>query len=82
MKRLGLALVVALTMAVPASAVVGGRTVKESSVPWFASFAGCGGTLVAPDRVLTAAHCVHHLAPADLVSTLDADVVDVSAPDQ
>jgi prolyl-tRNA editing enzyme YbaK/EbsC (Cys-tRNA(Pro) deacylase) len=23
-----------------------------------------------------------HLAPADLVSTLDADVVDVSAPDQ
>jgi hypothetical protein len=65
-KRLGLALVVALTMAVPASAVVGGRTVKESSVPWFASFAGCGGTLVAPDRVLTAAHCVHHLAPADL----------------
>jgi hypothetical protein len=60
------AALLALALAAPAGAVVGGQSVRESSVPWFASFAGCGGTLVAPDRIVTAAHCVHHLSPADL----------------
>jgi hypothetical protein len=31
-----------------ADAVVGGQPVDETSVPWFASVGGCGGTLVAP----------------------------------
>ena len=44
--------------AAPAHAVVGGDPVDPAAVPWFASVGGCGGTLVAPDRVVTAGHCV------------------------
>src|SRR3954467_6479191 len=58
--------VAALGVAAPAAGVVGGETVRESSAPWFASFDGCGGALVAPDRIVTAAHCVNFLSPADL----------------
>ena len=36
--------------------MVGGEPVAPESVPWFADVAGCGGMLVAPDRVLTAGH--------------------------
>jgi hypothetical protein len=52
-----LAVCVALVGAAPAGAVVGGEPVAPETVPWLASL-GCGGTLVAPDRVLTAGHCV------------------------
>jgi len=41
-----------------ADAIVGGRTVSHAAAPWFATLPGCGGTLIAPDRVATAAHCV------------------------
>ena len=44
-------------LAAPASAVVGGERIAFSDTPWFAMVASCGGTLVAPDRVLTSAHC-------------------------
>src|SRR4051812_23458431 len=64
--RAVLAAALLLLAAAPASAVVGGQRIKESEVPWFASFAGCGGTLVAPDRILTAGHCVHHRSLDDL----------------
>jgi secreted trypsin-like serine protease len=66
MPRLPL-LVVALCLlaAAPAGAVVGGSPLEEAQVPWFANL-GCGGSLVAPDRVLTAAHCVGEGAPAGL----------------
>jgi hypothetical protein len=47
-----------LVCAAPAHAVIGGERVDESTVPWFAGVGGCGGTVVAPDRVVTAAHCV------------------------
>jgi len=53
-----LALLCALSCAAPAGAVVGGEPIAPESVPWLADVAGCGGTLVAPDRVLTAGHCV------------------------
>jgi Trypsin len=60
MTRFLLAFLVLLAAAAPAHAVVGGQPVDPASVPWFASVGGCGGTLVAPDRVLTAGHCVMH----------------------
>jgi secreted trypsin-like serine protease len=41
------------------AAVVGGGDVRPGEFPWMVALnVGCGGTLVAPDRVLTAAHCV------------------------
>jgi len=52
-----LAATLALVVATPAGAIIDGRAAKASAYPWFASF-GCGATLIAPDRVLTAAHCV------------------------
>lgn len=55
---------VALATAVPAHAVVGGEPLDPSAVPWLADLGGCGGTLVADDRVLTAAHCTAEGAPA------------------
>jgi Trypsin len=63
--RILLAVAVALVAAAPASGVVGGKPLAARKVPWFASFAGCGGTLVAPDRILTAGHCVAHRSLED-----------------
>jgi secreted trypsin-like serine protease len=50
----------------PAGAVVGGAPVAMGKYPWFVSVDGCGGSLVAADRVLTAAHCVEGKTPAQM----------------
>jgi secreted trypsin-like serine protease len=65
-----LTVLVALAAAAPSGAVVGGEPVAPASVPWFAEVGGCGGMLVAPDRVLTAAHCVESVPLGNIAGIL------------
>ena len=53
-------------VATPAGAVVGGTPARPSASPWFAELPFCGGALIAPDRVATAAHCVAGLPLRDV----------------
>ena len=49
------------------AAVVGGEAAPKGRYPWMVALSrGCGGTLIAPDRVLTAGHCVEDLRVSDL----------------
>jgi hypothetical protein len=57
-RTLLLSLLALCALAAPAHAVVGGTPLEPSAVPWYADVGVCGGTLIAPDRVATAAHCV------------------------
>jgi len=49
------------------ASVVGGNGAGTGTYPWMVALSrGCGGTLIAPDRVLTAGHCVEDLRISDL----------------
>lgn len=65
------------SQASPSPRVVGGTATAAGDLPWQVALVAsaapdalrgqfCGGTLIAPDRVLTAAHCVTGVRAADL----------------
>src|SRR3954468_13942702 len=69
LRQLLLLLLVVLLSALHAgssSAVVGGTRATPTSYPWFAELPFCGGALIAPDRIVTAAHCVAGLPLRDV----------------
>ncbi|WP_245663242.1 serine protease [Nocardia inohanensis] len=81
------------TLAVsPAAAVIGGSEVGAGAYPWLAAVGSpffferpsgqfCGGALIAPDQVLTAAHCVQLAALLPQALTVRFDRTDLRASD-
>src|SRR5690242_8512196 len=71
-----------LAAAVLASAAIFHGTPAQNA-PWFASLeeggAFCSGSLIAPDRVLTAAHCVQGAGPRDFRVHIQGRALDVKA---
>jgi trypsin len=57
------AVVASLFAATPAGAVIGGRPVAAAANPAIVKLQSCSASLIAPTRVLTAAHCARLLVP-------------------
>src|SRR3954452_11920028 len=77
-------LVLLLTLAAPAPAfaVAGGASIDIATDPFMASNTACTATLIAPDRLLTAAHCVESTDPERSYVIVGADAHNVvSVPD-
>ncbi len=72
------ALAASLMLSSPAQAIVGGQEADEGEYPWMAAiYSGtpssgqyCGGTLVAPTVVVTAAHCIDAVFGVYIIDTL------------
>lgn len=65
------ALLAAAAVPADAGAITRGAAADPAAAPWMVSFTArgttvCGGALVAPDRVVTAAHCVAGVRPSRL----------------
>ena len=67
MRAVCLTLLLALGLAAPAQAIYHGQPEPAAASPWLVALTTrgpfCGGALIAPDRVLTAAHCVQGQDP-------------------
>jgi hypothetical protein len=60
--------------AAPAGALSGGKRKAISEAPYVAWLpSGCTGTLIAPDRVLTAGHCLDGFSPVGYSVIIGAD---------
>ncbi|XP_066905047.1 venom serine protease [Halyomorpha halys] len=47
--------------------IYGGKEAKKNEYPWMAALnIGCGGSIITPNHVLTAAHCTDRRSPKDL----------------
>jgi secreted trypsin-like serine protease len=77
---LAMAILATLVAASPTSALSGGATVDIATVPFVVGTGSCTGTLIAPDRILTAAHCVEH-AEAPFFTFIGVDANDFPHPD-
>lgn len=92
MRRLGVLMAVGLLLlgfGQPASAITGGQPVDIGQAPWTVAVGNpllffrpggeiCGGTLVAPAKVVTAAHCVVALRSVPWLVTVTAGRTDLT----
>jgi secreted trypsin-like serine protease len=67
----------------PAGAIVNGRNARIQQAPWTVSLQDaeghfCGGSLIAPDLILTAAHCLEGYSADEITVLAGATRVDLS----